>query len=63
MDGAASKGQFRIVLLINKTDFLLRDGSRRLGGKENAVKYGKNSFLKDLYVTVSPKIVKASAKV
>lgn len=26
MDGAASKGQFRIVLLINKTDFLLRDG-------------------------------------
>lgn len=24
-DGAASKGQFRIVTLINKTDFLWRD--------------------------------------
>lgn len=28
-DVAASKGQFRIAILINKTDFLLGDGESR----------------------------------
>lgn len=55
--GHPHKGQFRIVILINKTNFLLRQGELQLGGKEDAIGYVRNLSLKDLYVTVSPKIV------
>ena len=53
--GQPSKRQFRIVILINKTNFLLREEHGSPGGKEDAISCVRNLWLKDFCVNVSPK--------
>lgn len=49
------------MILINKTNFLLRAESGRLSGKENAIGHVRDLFLKDFCVNWSPKTSEAQS--